>query len=161
MVAVIAAAVSAWLGTRGPSRSAKAPPQSPATSAQAAPSTSAAPTTAAATSAPTVASTVTSTAPPTTALSIAPPVTKAGSVTYTIPAGTPIDVAATRACWVEARAGAGGPVSHVGTLQAGQSLTLASPVWIRMGNPANLRVTAGGTPLQLPVGPGDLVVTSS
>ena len=83
-----------------------------------------------------------------------------GSLTYTMAAGTPIKVVASNPCWVEVRAAASGPITHVATLQAGHGLSLPSPLWMRLGNPANVQVTAGTTALQLPVGPGDLVIQS-
>jgi len=91
---------------------------------------------------------------------IAPPVVSSGSVTYTLPASTVVTVAATTNCWVEARASANGKILSVQTLDAGKSETFPAPVWLRFGNPAAVKVTAGTIPLQLPVGPGDLVVLS-
>jgi hypothetical protein len=76
-------------------------------------------------------------------------------------AGTTIMVVASNPCWIEVRATAGGPITQVTTLQAGQTLSLPSPLWMRMGNPANVHVTAGTTALQLPIGPGDLVIRSA
>jgi hypothetical protein len=75
--------------------------------------------------------------------------------------GTTIKVVASNPCWVEVRAAAGGPITQVTTLQAGQELALPSPLWMRLGNPANVHVSAGTTALQLPIGPGDLVIESA
>ncbi len=94
-------------------------------------------------------------------VAVSPPVSAPGSLTYTMAAGTPIKVVASNPCWVEVRAAASGPITHVATLQAGHGLSLPSPLWMRLGNPANVQVTAGTTALQLPVGPGDLVIQSA
>jgi hypothetical protein len=94
-------------------------------------------------------------------VAISPPVSAPGSLTYTLATGTTIKVVASNPCWVEVRATAGGPVTQVTTLQAGHMLSLPSPLWMRLGNPANVQVTAGTTALQLPVGPGDLVIESA
>jgi hypothetical protein len=102
----------------------------------------------------------TSLQPPTT-VAIGPPVAAPGSLTYTMKADTTIKVVASNACWVEVRATAGGPITQVTTLQAGQTLSLPSPLWMRLGNPANVHVTAGTTDLRLPIGPGDLVIRST
>jgi hypothetical protein len=98
--------------------------------------------------------------PPPTTPAIGSPVAAPGSLTYTMAAGTTIKVVASNPCWIELRPAAGGPVTRVTTLQAGQTLSLPSPLWMRMGNPANVHVTAGTTALQLPTGPGDLVIRS-
>jgi uncharacterized protein DUF4115 len=97
---------------------------------------------------------------PTTTVAIGSPVSAPGSLTYTMVAGAPVEVVASNPCWIEVRDGAGGPLTRVTTLQAGQTLSLTSPVWMRLGNPANVRVTVRTTALQLPTGPGDLVITS-
>jgi hypothetical protein len=76
-------------------------------------------------------------------------------------AGTPIAVVASDPCWIEVRDVAGGPIVRVTTLQAGQRLSLTSPVWIRFGNSANVHVSTGSAALQLPPGVGDLVITSA
>jgi hypothetical protein len=76
-------------------------------------------------------------------------------------AGTTIKVVASNPCWIEVRATKGGPITHVTTLQAGQTLSLPSPMWMRLGNPANVHATAGTTALQLPIGPGDLIIRSA
>ncbi len=94
-------------------------------------------------------------------VAVSPPVSAPGSLTYTMAAGTPIKVVASNPCWVEVRLAASGPITHVTTLQAGHGLSLPSPLWMRLGNPANVQVTAGTTALQLPVGPGDLVIQSA
>jgi Domain of unknown function (DUF4115) len=96
-----------------------------------------------------------------TTVAIGPPVEAPGSLTYTMAAGTTVTVVASNPCWIELRASAGGPTTQVTTLQAGQTLSLSSPLWMRLGNPANVHVTAGTTALQLPNGPGDLVIRSA
>jgi hypothetical protein len=102
----------------------------------------------------------TSTASATT-VAIGPPVSAPGSLTYTMAAGTSVNVVASNPCWIEVRATAGGPITQVTTLQAGHALSLPSPLWMRLGNPANVHVTAGTTTLQLPIGTGDLVIRSA
>jgi Domain of unknown function (DUF4115) len=91
---------------------------------------------------------------------IAAPVLAPGSVTYTVPASTVVTVAALTNCWVEARASANGKILSQQTLDAGKSETFLAPVWLRFGNPSAVKVTAGTISLQLPVGPGNLVVLS-
>jgi hypothetical protein len=94
-------------------------------------------------------------------VAIGPPVSAPGSLTYAMATGTTIHVVASNPCWIEVRPARGGPVTQVTTLQAGQTLSLSSPLWMRLGNPGNVHVTAGTTDLQLPIGPGDLVITSA
>jgi hypothetical protein len=94
-------------------------------------------------------------------VAIGPPVSAPGSLTYTLASNTTIKVVASNPCWIEVRARPGGPITQVTTLQAGQTLSLPSPLWMRLGNPANVHVTAGITALQLPIGPGDLVIKSA
>jgi hypothetical protein len=98
---------------------------------------------------------------PSTSLAISPPVSAPGSLTYTRAAGTTIKVVASNPCWIEIRASAVGPITRVTTLQAGQTLSLSSPLWMRLGNPANVHVTSGTTAFELPSGPGDLVIRSA
>jgi Domain of unknown function (DUF4115) len=90
-----------------------------------------------------------------------PPVSAPGSLTYALAAGTPIEVVASDPCWIEVRDVAGGPITRVTTLQAGQRLSLISPVWIRFGNAGNVHVSTGTAALQLPPGVGDLVIASA
>jgi hypothetical protein len=92
---------------------------------------------------------------------VGPPVSAPGSLTYTMAAGATIKVVASNPCWIEVRTSAGGPVTRVTTVQAGQTLSLSSPLWMRLGNPANVHVTAGTTALDLPSGPGDLVIRTA
>jgi hypothetical protein len=98
---------------------------------------------------------------PATTVAIGSPVSAPGSLMYTMAAGAPIQVVAVNPCWIEVRDTAGAPVTRVTTLQAGQTLSLTSPVWMRLGNPANVHVTVETTALQLPTGPGDLIITSA
>jgi hypothetical protein len=93
-------------------------------------------------------------------VAIGGPVEAPGSLTYTMAAGTTIKVVASSPCWIEVRATETGPITQVTTLQAGQTLSVPSPLWMRLGNPAHVHVTAGTTALQLPIGPGDLVIRS-
>jgi Domain of unknown function (DUF4115) len=94
-------------------------------------------------------------------VAIGVPVGAPGSLTYTMAAGTTIKVVASNPCWIEVRDTAGGAITQVTTLQAGQTLSLRSPLWMRLGNPANVHVIAGTTALQLPIGSGDLVIRSA
>jgi hypothetical protein len=99
--------------------------------------------------------------PSATTTTVAPPVLAPGSVTYTLPVRTRVTVAATGDCWVEARPQAGGPVLSVLTLSAGQSETFPAPVWLRLGDPDTVSVTAGSLVLQKPTdGSGDVIVQS-
>jgi hypothetical protein len=91
-------------------------------------------------------------------VTVGPPISAPGSLTYTMATGLAIKVVASNSCWIEVRATADGPITRVTTLQAGQALSLPSPLWMRLGNPANVHVTAGTTALRLPSGPGDLVI---
>ncbi|MDE3205894.1 MAG: DUF4115 domain-containing protein [Acidobacteriota bacterium] len=82
------------------------------------------------------------------------------SITYTLPAGTPVQIAIKAPCWVQVRTSATAPVSQETILAAGQSITVDTPLWIRFGDPTNATATAGGFPLQLPVLSGQLIVVS-
>src|SRR5437868_10202215 len=145
LVVIVAVALGAaggvWTATRSGS-SATPTAQASTTTSTTLPATTTAPTT--------VAEPSTSLQPPTT---LGPPVRAPGSLTYTMTAATTIRVVASNPCWIEVRATAGGPITQVTTLQAGQTLSLPSPLWMRLGNPANVHVTAGTTALQLPTGP--------
>jgi len=117
------------------------------------PSTTAAPTTTAAT---------TTTVPPTTTttLVVPPPVVGTDSITYTLPPGTPVLVAAVDSCWIQVRPSSSGSVTQQEILQPGQQVVLPSPVWIRFGDPSSARVTVGSTPLRLPTLAGQLIVVN-
>jgi exo-beta-1,3-glucanase (GH17 family) len=141
----------AWTATRSGSSASPAATASTSTSKRVPAST---------TGATTLSAPSTSTPSPTT-VAIGPPVSAPGSLTYTMAAGTSIKVVASNPCWIEVRAAVGGPITRVTTLQAGQTLSILSSLWMRMGNPTNVHVTAGATTLQLPDGPGDLVVGST
>ncbi len=82
------------------------------------------------------------------------------SVTYTLPAGTPVKVTAVNRCWVQVRASASAPVTEETILAAGQVITVPSPLWIRLGDPSSATATVGATNLQLPSLAGQLVVVS-
>ena len=154
MVVIVAVALGAaagvWVATRSGSSATPAATASTSTSVPFSASNTEA----------TTAEPSTSLQPPTT-VAIGAPVRAPGSLTYTMTAGTTIKVVASNPCWIEVRATAGGPITQVTTLQAGQTLSLPSPLWMRLGNPANVQVTAGTTALQLPIGPGDLVIWSA
>jgi hypothetical protein len=55
-------------------------------------------------------------------------------------------------CWLQVRAGAGGPVLFEGTLQPGENhpFDAAGPLWVRVGNLGHASVLVEGTPLALP-----------
>jgi hypothetical protein len=104
--------------------------------------------------------TTTTVSPPAPAGTVPPPVVGTDSITYTLPAGTPVLVTAVNPCWIQVRPSASGPVSQEEILPAGQQLSLPSPVWIRFGDPSSARATVGSTPLRLPRLSGQLVVVS-
>ncbi len=92
--------------------------------------------------------------------SVPSPVVGSDSVTYTLPAGTPVKVTAVNRCWVQVRASASAPVTEETILAAGQVITVPSPLWIRLGDPSSATATVGATNLQLPSLAGQLVVVS-
>jgi hypothetical protein len=109
----------------------------------------------------------TSTLPPTTisvpsptTVVVGPPIKAAGSYTYTVAAGTPITITAGNQCWIQARTKANGPILADVILRAGQARSFVSPVWLRLGDPTNVRVTAGTTSLPLPALSGDVSIVS-
>ena len=161
LIVVVAAAIGVWLATRTPSpsrvgtASTSTPTELPTSTNPPASSVTDAPTTASTSSTTAPATTV---APTTTTVRISPPVSTPDGLTYTISAGTKIAVAAIRACWIEVRPSANGPVTTIETLPAGQTLNLSSPVWIRLGDPTNVQVSAGTTRLQLPRLSADLII---
>jgi hypothetical protein len=55
-------------------------------------------------------------------------------------------------CWVQVRAGQGGPVLFEGTLQPGENhpIDASGPLWVRVGNLGHATVLLEGTPLVLP-----------
>ncbi|MBV8234086.1 MAG: helix-turn-helix domain-containing protein [Acidimicrobiia bacterium] len=55
-------------------------------------------------------------------------------------------------CWLQARAGQGGPVLFEGTLQPGENhpFDASSPLWVRLGNLGHANVLVQGIPLVLP-----------
>jgi len=55
-------------------------------------------------------------------------------------------------CWVQVRAGPGGPVLFEGTLQPGENhpFDAARTLWVRLGNLGHASVAVEGTPLVLP-----------
>jgi hypothetical protein len=88
-----------------------------------------------------------------------PPVIKPDLVTYTFPAPTRVTLEASGDCWVEARPSANGKILSAVILIAGHKEAFMSPVWLRLGNPPNVQVTAGRMLLQVPSnGPGDPIV---
>ena len=99
--------------------------------------------------------------PPPTTGGVPAPVTAHGSITYTLPAGTQVEVHATGPCWLEIRQQKGGPVIDILTLATGATKTYAAPVWMRFGNADNVTVTVGNTQLKLPPSPGDLIITTA
>ena len=151
---VLLGAAGAWAVSR--SGSGSAPPRSSATSASvtSVPGSAGPGATTAGTATPAtttgVAVPTTAAAGPTTTLAVGPPSSTPGTLSYTVPAGTAVVVSASNPCWIEVRDRAGAPITHVTTLQSGQSLALVSPVWMRLGDPLNVHVTAGGAPVALP-----------
>lgn len=97
---------------------------------------------------------VNTTAAPTTsapAQVTGPSVSGSGTVTYTLAAGTHVQISVTDKCWVEARRGGeSGPILLATDLVAGQTETLEAPLWLRFGNASVATVTVGATKLQLP-----------
>jgi hypothetical protein len=55
-------------------------------------------------------------------------------------------------CWLQVRAGQGGPVLFEGTLQPGENhpIDASGPLWVRVGNLGHATVLVEGTPLVLP-----------
>jgi RodZ C-terminal domain len=149
---LLGAAGGVWAATRSGSSATAAATRATSTSVPLPTSTTGAPTSA-------VPSTSVAVSP--TTVAIGPPVSAPGSLTYTMATGIAIKLVASNPCWIEVRAAAHGPITRVTTLQAGQALTLASPFWLRMGNPSNVHVTAGSTALRLPNGPGDLIIKAA
>lgn len=98
--------------------------------------------------------------PPTTTSGVPAPVIAHGSITYTLAAGTQVEVHATGPCWLEIRQQKGGPVVDILTLATGATKTYVAPVWMRFGNADNVTVTVGSTQLKLPPSPGDLIITA-
>ena len=103
---------------------------------------------------------------PRTAPAVVATSTTSGYATYTIDA-TSLDVslATSGPCWVELRNGsASGPVVYQGTLPAGaaQSFHLVAPIWLRLGDPAGMKLVIDGAPVTLPAtsNPFDVAVTA-
>jgi len=88
---------------------------------------------------------------------------------YVLPASAgPLSVTITAtsgACWAEAGAASGGPVSWAGTIDRGQQhvLTPGAQWWLRLGAPEYVTVTVNGRQLELPVTsqPLNLSITTS
>jgi hypothetical protein len=95
-----------------------------------------------------------------TSVELQPSASTDSSFTYTLPAGSPVVVAALQPCWIEVRDSAESPVINETTLQSHQTVTLTSPVWIRFGDPTHVRVTTGSSPLRLPSLSGELIIVS-
>jgi hypothetical protein len=79
----------------------------------------------------------------------------AAGATYHLPPGPAVIAVTTSGrCWVEARAGAGGPVLYEGTLPAGASRSFGATgsLWLRIGNLKALQLAVNGGPVQLPAG---------
>ena len=55
-------------------------------------------------------------------------------------------------CWLQVRAGLGGPMLFEGTLQPGEArpFDATRALWVRLGNLGHANVTVDGTPLVLP-----------
>lgn len=75
-----------------------------------------------------------------------------------------VNLVAARSCWVELREGtASGPVVFEGTLQPGvsQIFHAVGAIWLRLGNPAGVKLAIDGAPVGLPTAPDpfDVMVT--
>jgi hypothetical protein len=101
---------------------------------------------------------------------IAPPPIVASSTgsdyaAYTVPStALHLQLVSSSACWVQLRSGsAGGTIVYEGTLLPGaeQTFQLAGSLWLRLGNPAGMRLSVDGQALALPTvsNPFDLSVT--
>lgn len=145
---------SVWLSHHNNSVSTQVP-------AAAAGTTAVAPTPTTAFTVPTPDPLTTTAVPPTTTGVVPAPVTAHGSITYTLAAGTQVEVHATGPCWLEIRQQKGGPVIDILTLATGATKTYVAPVWMRFGNADNVTVTVGSTQLKLPPSPGDLIITTA
>jgi hypothetical protein len=97
----------------------------------------------------------------TTKPAVSAPEIGTGSVTYTVRAGTAVQVVANGKCWVQARRTSSSPVLDEVILQAGEVKTYTAPLWLRIGNTTKVTVTAGTTRLQLPPTTGDLIVDAA
>ena len=75
-------------------------------------------------------------------------------------ASAEVQLAFTGTTWLEARSGPTGTVLYVGTVSAGATEALQTPVWIRFGNSVAAQATVNGAALQIPAGLGDLEVTA-
>jgi hypothetical protein len=76
-----------------------------------------------------------------------------------------VQVSTTGTCWMEVGPSATGPFSFVGTVPAGQQKVFpaSNQLWVRLGAPANVTVSVGGTPLQLSApgsAPYDLTISA-
>jgi hypothetical protein len=76
-----------------------------------------------------------------------------------------VQLAASSPCWIELRtASANGPVIYEGTLREGvtQSFPTTGSIWLRLGDPAGVRLTINGSPLVLPAAasPFDITVNT-
>lgn len=81
-----------------------------------------------------------------------------GLATYHVASNAAVSVTADQPCWVEIRRnGPTGPVTFTGVLTAGESHGLAHRSWIRVGDPAALRVRVGTVTVTPPGSAGDPV----
>ena len=112
------------------------------------------------------------TAPVPTPVNTAPPALTATSSTatdaiYTVTGGQlELSLSASGPCWVELRSGSPtGPVVYEGTIQPGtsQSFSAGGAAWLRMGDPAGVRLRINGSPVQLPsaANPYNVTVTAA
>jgi hypothetical protein len=77
------------------------------------------------------------------------------SATYDLPASPgPLTLSASGPCWVQASVPSTGQVLWTGTLQSGQSQTIASTAGalLRLGDASNVRVSVGSEQVHLPSG---------
>lgn len=100
---------------------------------------------------------------PAAAVTIGAPVVSGETVTYRLAAGTAVTLSFSGPCWVQARTpGPGGTVVFEQILAAGATRRFDAPVWLRLGDPAEVRASVAGFPLQMPARvPGNLVIGPS
>lgn len=75
------------------------------------------------------------------------------SATYSVTGGRiNLSVSAVSACWIDVRTTAGGPSLFAGVIPPGtqRSFVQSGSLWLRVGYPAGLRLSADGSPVPLP-----------
>lgn len=89
---------------------------------------------------------------PTTTVPAASLISQTGSTaTYQVSGSPTIELTFNSSCWTQIRQGSSsGSVVFEGTETAGSTRQLTGPVWVRLGDPAAVQVTVGGTTLNQP-----------